>query len=274
MTVPMTPFDPGSVRFGNPDQWRAFGERNQRFLSAFDKLRSTLEQVFLRTLPAPSKIDRFVFAMGRLAVDDFMEILAMCGNAEAWGAQKLLRTMFERVVTLLWLQRDPTRLDDYLDFFWISEWKLLNAIETTFEPGLVSPERVREVRERYEQVKARFQTMRCENCGHARLSVSWSPKDLITMAREVDLKMFIVPAYYLPLAQGHPTMQGLLSRLEWTEEDGLTFGPRLDPSLADRVLLAAHGLLLHAFDAQLRQFGLDASMYEGLERDFSDAWRT
>lgn len=57
-----------------------------------------------------SVLDGLIFLMTRFAADDFMEILLLCGSAEGYGGEKLLRSMFERVWTLLYLQKYPEEL--------------------------------------------------------------------------------------------------------------------------------------------------------------------
>ena len=44
-----------------------------------------------------------------------MEIFLLCGNAEAYGAEKVLRPMFERVVTMKYLRAHPDEVDSYMN---------------------------------------------------------------------------------------------------------------------------------------------------------------
>jgi hypothetical protein len=87
-------------KFGTPAEWQAFEKRHPAFLERFPRLFAGLEAVFLRSLKSSEPIDVLLFFLGREAADDFFEIVIMCGNAEGHGAQKLLRTFFERVVLL------------------------------------------------------------------------------------------------------------------------------------------------------------------------------
>jgi hypothetical protein len=82
------------VRFGNSDEWRKFGERNPEFLRRFHHLRATLDKAFIRKLADGDKLRTILFFTSRQAVDDFFEVLLLCGNAEGNGAEKLLRSFF------------------------------------------------------------------------------------------------------------------------------------------------------------------------------------
>jgi hypothetical protein len=261
------------IRVGNIHEWIPFATRNREFLDEFANLSKTLHEMFIRQLHTPhERIDMFVFAVGRMVVDDFMEILVLCGNAEANGAQKILRGMFERVVTMLYLQQNPDQLQAYYDFFWVTERRLVNAIEATFRKGAVDPERAARVEAEYQRVKGTFQKKVCDMCGATVDNFTWTKIDTVEMAKRVGLAGFIVPAYYLPLGHAHATMTGILDRLETTPEDGLTFGARLNPLMADRVLSAAHSLLLYALAAQVDQFKLDPAPVERLKADVVRIW--
>jgi hypothetical protein len=63
-----------------------------------------------------------------------------------------------------------------------------------------------------------------------------------------------------------------MNRLKETPDGGITVGSRLDPIMSDRVLCAAHGLLLYALQAQVLHFKLDRALYERAERDYAEIW--
>jgi hypothetical protein len=180
--------------------------------------------------------------------------------------------MFERVVTLKYLQVHPEELDRYLSYYWVSQHKLINAIEATFGQDLLDGSQVAEANRQYEQVKGDYQVKLCKKCKTTRPNYSWTPKDIITMAMEMGLDDFVVPAYYLPMQHTHPSVKGMLDRLELTPSGGMTVNDRLVPLLADRVLCASHRLVLSAVEVQIDHFKLDPQPFEALPNDFSLAW--
>jgi hypothetical protein len=261
------------LRVGNPKEWPRFADRNRLFLDRFERLEETINALFHRILEPPiESLDLFVFYTGRFAADDFFEILLLCGNAESHGAQKLLRSMFERVVTLMHLMEHSDELQAYLGFYWVTQRRLLNAIESTFKSGLVDAEQMQQVNEEYARVKEGFQRKACDSCGAMIDNYTWTKTDMVQMAKNVGLSDFIVPAYYLPLAYSHPTVKGFMNRLKETPEGAITVRSRLDPIMSDRVLCAAHGLLLYALQAQVLRFKLDRGLYERAGKDFEEIW--
>ena len=181
--------------------------------------------------------------------------------------------MFERVVTLMHLIEHPDELQAYLGFYWVTQRRLLNAIETTFQEGLVDAEQRQQVNGEYARVKEGFQRRACDNCGAMIDNHTWTKTDIVQMAKNVGLSEFIVPAYYMPLAYSHPTVKGFMNRLKETPEGGIAVGSRLDPIMSDRVLCAAHGLLLYAMQAQVLRFNLDRALYDRAEKDYAEIWQ-
>jgi hypothetical protein len=53
--------------------------------------------------------DRTVFVLGRLCMEDFFEIIQLAGNGYGFGALKLVRSLYERAVTMAFLSGQPLR---------------------------------------------------------------------------------------------------------------------------------------------------------------------
>lgn len=103
--------------------------RNALFVERLGKLRTAFETILNRRWSSDQPVDRFIFIAGHLSVDDFMEIFTMAGNGEGYGAEKLLRSMFERVVTLKYPYAHPDEFEEYMNYYWIHQHKRVNAIE-------------------------------------------------------------------------------------------------------------------------------------------------
>jgi len=122
---------------GIPEEWEDFHKRHALFYERFPHLRDALNTAFIRKGSSTEPIDRFVFLYGRLCCEDFFEVLLCCGNGYGHAALKLLRSLYERAVTLEYLHRNPNELDDFLDYHEVQEHKLLTSIEKTFGEGTI-----------------------------------------------------------------------------------------------------------------------------------------
>ena len=61
-----------------------------------------------------------------------MELLVLAGNGYGIGALKILRGMYERVVTAWYLHANPEETQDFMDFYWVAQHKLARAVVDTF----------------------------------------------------------------------------------------------------------------------------------------------
>lgn len=120
--------DQSSVVFGFQEEWNHFRERNPRFEEVLPRLHELRSGVFDRELDSSEPIERFVMLYGRMCMEEFFEILLMCGNGYGIGAQKILRGFWEKAVTLEYLIAHPDELDDFFDYHHITDYKLFNSV--------------------------------------------------------------------------------------------------------------------------------------------------
>jgi hypothetical protein len=263
------------VRFGNPDEWRSFRDRNPEFLARFGNLKRTLEAAFIRRLKDAGTLESLLFFTSRQAVDDFFEILVLSGNAEGPGAEKLLRSFFERVVLIRYLHKHPEKVDDYYDYYHVSMKRIIDSAIRFWGPEAFDQASIAETEAHDQRVKDKFKGRKCKMCGHSEMGIAWSSVALPDMAQDVGLGGFIFYAYTMPLLNAHPTVKGTLQRLEGEENGAIGFGDRINPELADRVLSTAHMLLLHVLFVQVERFPVDGleAMVAQAEKDYAEIWK-
>lgn len=259
---------------GNPEQWQSFAKRNPVFVERRQKIEQACDTILNRSLPGATLLDKAVFFAGHRIADDFMEVVVLAGNGEGRGAQKLLRPMFEQLVTVKYLIKHPDLIDQYMNYYRIDRRRLAKVIESTLGPEALGAEKMAEVEAEFQKVKSQYEVPNCKKCGTVRLAHAWTQVDLVTMAKEVGVEVYLVEAYYLPLEQSHPKVGGMLSRIVETDSGGIAAAPRLAPDLADDSLRVAHGLLIISLGAQVDHFQLDSGpLVEILDQDFGEIWR-
>jgi hypothetical protein len=121
--------DDSRLIFGVQEEWSAFGSRHKVFLERFTNLRSAIDCAFAGDRPLSEPIDKFIFLFGRICAEEFFEILLCCGNGYGFAAQKLLRSLYEKAVTLAYLHQNPEQLDDFIDYHHVASYKLARAVK-------------------------------------------------------------------------------------------------------------------------------------------------
>jgi len=252
------------TRFGFPEEWERFSERNQAFLDLFPRLQAAFEKHLIRTAADTDVADRVILLLGRLCLEDFMEVMLLAGNGYGIGALKIVRGLYERAVALSYLVEHPDKSEDFLDYARVEQFKAVSAWVEANPGDEAGMEQLKKARSRYHEVKAKF-------------GKTWSGMDFVSMARTTGpLGKLLVEAYYQPLAHAHGTAQALMARLEHSEERG--FGFVGDPQIkeADEALKLAHKIMIYVLGSQLDHFqpgGLDSIIQICLD-DFVTIWRT
>lgn len=244
---------------GKPTEWEDFERRNRLFLERYSHLSEALNIAFVRTLTQSEPIDKFVFGYGRLCCEDFMEVFLLSANGYGVGATKLIRTLYEHAVTLYYLNEHPFELDNFWDYSYVTEHKLLKPIRETFGSRAFENTSIREaeIEEGFSRVKDRFMVTDCKKCGSQRLNFTWNKLDFVSMAKQAGpLAALILHGYYGPLTQAHSHGATLASRLTLLENGGITFVPDAQRKESDGALLTAHEIILCVLEVQKTRFDL------------------
>lgn len=260
------------LRAGNPEEWREFQERHPAFCEAWPRLKKALEDAFERRVRFVDHTLLLILGLGRLAVEDFSEILLLSMNGYGVGALKLLRPLFERVVTGLYLLRHPAEAQDFVDFTYVHQRKLINHAKASGVDlmKLFTKAQLDEVEVEYQRAKDRFEEPLCKKCGTTQDQLSWTKKDLKTQSDEVGMGEYYGMAAFWPTLHLHTTRTALDVRLELTP-NGVMFKAGPQRKEADHALAHAHLCLLFLLDGYNRHFGWSLDT-DALFRDAAKCW--
>lgn len=179
------------ITFGFPEEWRAFRDRNSQFLDRFPNLKSAWDSVFLRTYRGMEAIDKVIFFLGRTCMEDFFELMLMAGNGYGYGAQKILRGLYERAVTMAYLSDHPEELDAYMNFHYVAQHKLMFSIKDTL--GMKEDMKLFEadVERRFNEVKDDYLITSCKKCKSTRRNHTRSKLDVPSLAKKTGVTYLV-----------------------------------------------------------------------------------
>lgn len=258
------------LTFGYPEEWKAFQNRNQLFIDLFPTLHAAVEMAFTRDFTAPEIIDLFVVMYGRLCFEDFTEIIVCCGNGSGIAASKLLRTFYERAVTIAYLNDHPDEIQNFIDYHAVAQRKLFYSLQEIFGKDHMLPGTEDKMIADFEEVKEKFMIPLCKKCGTRRLNHTWSKLDFVAMAKATGaLGKMINQAYYLPMRRTHSTVAALLERIEQGSNGAMSFNPDAQRRSADMTLMTAHHVMLEVLKIQDKRFALPG-LAEKVEECYGD----
>jgi hypothetical protein len=271
------------IGIGNSEAQQKFMSKNKKYLEEWAQLQPVIESVFLnRTIhPASNeewakvshlpdddpavlalddkyKADVIVYTLGRIAVDDFSELVILAGNGWGVGALKILRGMYERIVTSAYIAKKPEASRAFGDSFWTHRLKLWNRLRQV-DPEIekrASPEVVETVKTEGKRAQDRKNVTVCKHCGQIKSVDAWTPLDLASMAK-IAVKNFedlYTYCYLDPTSHMHATGAGVTARMIHTENAWLY---KLDTTEeAQMALHLGHNLVLQNLGVQDEYFGL------------------
>ena len=275
------------VTFGLPGEQQDFATRHAQFLEILPTLTRRIDEVLaLREFtPDPKRegesegewqnrvvAQRLVFFLGRLAAEDFMEILLLCANGYGMAGLRLLRSMFEGVVTGLYVAKHPDQASAFMGYHTVHQRRFLKAAEAARIDlsGIFPLEEQARIEEQYLGLRDSYRQMKCPECEAVLADISWTKMDPIAMAHELGLQELAVQCYSYTTLHIHTTPTRLLSRLEDTAE-ALRFKNGPQRAEADAAMVGAHCCLAQVLNAQNVYFDLGINEFEaelaaGIER--------
>lgn len=260
---------------GKPKEWRDFEERHRRFFDNYPRLQEAQTRAFIRPLHGPTRRDLAVFYLGRLAVEDFQEILLLAGNGSGSAALKILRGMYERLVDGRYLSTAPdSEVENFYSWHYVQKRKLIHELTDTmgedFFEGLGYEDQRQEIEAGYALVRETFLVDHCDHCSKKRVNFTWSKKDLLQRAAAAGygIRGLTFAAYYVPLEHTHSSIAAILHRLREAEDGSITFQDDVQRGEADLALQYGFLLLLNIIDLQRDYFKLE-QLDESLKKCFT-----
>jgi hypothetical protein len=116
-----------SPTIGYPDRWEAFNQRHAKFVATcYPDLVDLSKAVLNRHVRITSVADDVIFLLGRTAFEDFCELWVLAGNGYGIGAFKILRGLYEKVVTLGYLVKHPNEIQRFIDYGIVQTMRIMN----------------------------------------------------------------------------------------------------------------------------------------------------
>jgi hypothetical protein len=264
---------PPTVPF-RTDELEAFSKRHAGFVERFPDLERAANAAFEVAQSVDSDGDPpVVFLLIRQAAQDFIELLALAATGYGLGAFKILRGMYERVVTAGWLHKHPEETERFLNWETIQRSKRDMALLDGFA-DTVSPEQQAVLRKSIDEAKLlreQFKVTDCEKCGTRRMGHSWASRDLVSMVRDDERlgQHWVGSIYYEALKYSHATPGALNDFLE--VRGGELSLKTVHREEADRALQLGHYVLLVGLELLVERAG-DAAAKSPLEAA-ADAFR-
>lgn len=245
------------LRAGNPERWQEFAKSHHEFLLRMPKLVDLSNKTFNREWATGEPLDRIVFTFGVMCWEDFEEILLLGANGYGFGCLKILRGMYERLVTARYLHRNPGETERFLDFHYIADYKVARELFDAFGKDELRADALEEKKKLRDSVKDKFmRACTTKDCDKQVPAFSWSNIDLVSMAKsDKGLAKFVGFGYYIPMTETHPSVRAMMARMA-EGESGVTLAQRTEKATtwANNAVCVAHNLTIQNLFLQQEHF--------------------
>lgn len=244
-------------------EWKEFLAQSPKFTEAYLRAFNLIASLCVQTTPKETDDAGLVLlTLLTSSLPDFDDVMTLCSKDAHWGAVKLLRCLYEKVVTLKYIAENPIEADAFLDFDAIDWHNILPAIHKQYGFQM-SDQGQRNLDERYEQAKVRFKQESCSECG-MRKRTTWTPLSMQDMAKKARLDYLFLEAYLIPSKYIHTTHFGARSQA----------GDRMTPMY--NIIKASHSIALESILTHQRYFHgkpIGSEEIASVVQDFFQIWK-
>jgi hypothetical protein len=241
--------------------WENFTRENPSFTAIYHKAFKMLPELFLETESSEDDTAGMVILQLMMAsISDFDDIMILSSQNSHFGALKLLRSAFERAVTLKYIAQNPAEADAFVEFDALDWQRILIGIEAKAGLRMSEPSQ-QNLNRAAEQARKRFRQEPCEKCG-MRKQTTWTPLSAKDLAKRVGMDYMFFDAFEVPSKFIHPTY--------WGTHQAAGDAPMYN------TLKHAHEILLEIFLVHQRYFRkgeLLSQPIEDIVHDFFGIWK-
>ena len=180
------------------------------FPALIHKWLETMRMLVVRTeseFKEDDLVGGLIVAFMSTSLSDLRDLMTLTHRNSHYGAQKILRTLFERTVTLKYISEHPDEAQRFLDYDAI-DWELvLTGIQKTVGLGLSEPSRSN-LAAAAQKARLEYKQEKCSACKKPRY-LGWSSLNSKDMADRVNLGHLYLHAFLIPSKLIHPTYWGL-----------------------------------------------------------------
>jgi hypothetical protein len=224
--------------------------------------------------------DNTLYLLAAACLHEFNEVTLLAVHMYGTGALKLVRPLYERVVTLSYLAKNPGEVQQFIDYSDVHWNKLLEEAKRIFGdnvlPSILSKKEADTIAANYQKNRGNFQQTDCKKCGTTRLQGSWTKKSTPELAGDVskELRSLYVKAFQAPTLHIHTTFWGIVDQLKPTPNGKVGFSQEHEQESAREAMDIGHTLMLQVLDVVNTYFKLGKDdVVKQRAAEWAQAWR-
>lgn len=219
--------------------WGRFRDENKPFFENTLRVYKGIEELIEGTIVVTPIPDTVICTLSAICLEDFNEVVGATALGLGFGAAKLLRCFYERVVTLRYLSLNPSEAETWMEYSHVN-WKKLVKEDSNLDFAFMKT-----IEDNYNRVRPRFARGNTN-----KVLPNWTPKgvpDLASASSDI-LRSLYIRGFVAPTMHVHPTSLGMAFETKRSDEGGISLD--LDTMGAEKgnALSLAHLLLIQVYE--------------------------
>ncbi|HEV2135233.1 MAG TPA: DUF5677 domain-containing protein [Terracidiphilus sp.] len=191
-----------NVVFGFEEFWpKTYAQYGKQLDAIGDLIRIGDELVRAAEENADEPVKRVIWVLTSATMSGACEAVLLCGNGCGAGAMKVVRGMYESRWTAEYLRRNPSEVDDFLEFSKVLAWRRLHWRQGY--NGRVAADVMKRAEDEFNRVKGRFPD------GRGGIRHTWSKKSIRAIAKEVGHEKEYEAPYAVACSIHHANFEGI-----------------------------------------------------------------
>jgi hypothetical protein len=243
--------------FGFQNFWEQAYKENEQFFQNIVGVQDAVNHLTSRAYEDVTPSQKVILNLAMLVGTGMIEVVTLVGNGMGQGAMKIVRGLIENAINAEYLRRNPSECDNYLDWHWVEQHKLLASMRERSSEVLaeVSAEAQNVIEENYERVRPRFEFRNWDN--KLKLRDSWCSLNLADRAAKTGFEQ----TYRVIIPQANQILHGTIGGLNKhfdlkQDEHRIAFPPSHD--WGKQALLAAHESTLKVVQTFSEAFSVES----------------
>lgn len=236
--------------YGFPHEIYYFSNRNKPILDCYSEFNTVLSGMFNKTYSF-NDFQIVLYVLCERCITDFHQIMLLSSNSFGFAAMRTLRSMFEKIVDVLYLYANQTSIEDFINFC-PEPIKRLSDVSNIL--NLIKNNRISRIN---------FTQLR------------WNDISMKEQTKQVGLENFFLSAYKIPNQFIHTSALELAITLKELEDrfEIQIYSTKSEKTFADLAFIRAWELLLIVMKLHITMFNLSdmTDLLRKCREDFKSA---